>query len=93
MIIPSLTITDMKLHHYGNDKEVVRIFSYLCRYKETFVSFSISLSIEPDYIPSINLTAELLIKLGLLSLPLARSFLMNALCDWNLLTIPLGIIP
>ncbi|CAJ1973471.1 unnamed protein product [Sphenostylis stenocarpa] len=48
-------------------------------YKEAFVSFSISLSIEPDYIPSIISTAELLMKLGMQSLPIARSFLMNAL--------------
>ncbi|KAG5065333.1 hypothetical protein AAZX31_04G044800 [Glycine max] len=48
-------------------------------YKEAFVSFSVSLSIEPDYIPSIISTAELLMKLGMQSLPIARSFLMNAL--------------
>ncbi|XP_027330591.1 protein NPGR1-like [Abrus precatorius] len=47
--------------------------------KEAFVSFSVSLSIEPDYIPSIISTAKLLLKLGMQSLPLARSFLMNAL--------------
>ncbi|WJX09532.1 hypothetical protein P8452_00353 [Trifolium repens] len=47
--------------------------------KEAFISYSISLSIEPDYIPSINSTAKLLINLGMESLPLARSFLMNAL--------------
>jgi len=48
-------------------------------YKEAFVSFSISMSIEPDYIPSIISTAELLLKLGMQSLPIARSFLLNAL--------------
>ncbi|KAL4301610.1 hypothetical protein AHAS_Ahas17G0318100 [Arachis hypogaea] len=48
-------------------------------YKEAFVSFSISLSIEPDYIPSIVSTAELFLKLGMQSLPIVRSFLMNAL--------------
>ncbi|RDX60187.1 Protein NPGR1, partial [Mucuna pruriens] len=48
-------------------------------YKEAFVSFSVSLSIEPDYIPSIISTGELLMKLGMQSLPIARSFLMNAL--------------
>ncbi|XP_045825322.1 protein NPGR1 isoform X2 [Trifolium pratense] len=47
--------------------------------KEAFISYSISFSIEPDYIPSINSIAKLLIKLGMQSLPLARSFLMNAL--------------
>ncbi|WVZ21177.1 hypothetical protein V8G54_008499 [Vigna mungo] len=48
-------------------------------YREAFVSFSISLAVEPDYIPSIISTAELLMKLGMQSLPIARSFLMNAL--------------
>ncbi|XP_057430312.1 protein NPGR1-like isoform X2 [Lotus japonicus] len=48
-------------------------------YKEAFVSFSVSLSIEPDYIPSIISSAKLLLKLGMQSLPIARSFLMNAL--------------
>ncbi|KAJ1430387.1 Tetratricopeptide-like helical domain superfamily [Sesbania bispinosa] len=48
-------------------------------YKEAFVSFSVSLSIEPDYTPSIISTAKLLLKLGMQSLPIARSFLMNAL--------------
>lgn len=48
-------------------------------YKEAFVSFSVSLSIEPDYIPGIISTAELLMKLGMQSLPIVRSFLMNAL--------------
>ncbi|KAL3013271.1 hypothetical protein AAZX31_06G043200 [Glycine max] len=48
-------------------------------YREAFVSFSVSLSIEPDYIPGIISTAELLMKLGMQSLPIVRSFLMNAL--------------
>ncbi|KAL2346479.1 hypothetical protein Fmac_000479 [Flemingia macrophylla] len=48
-------------------------------YKEAFVSFSVSLSIETDHIPSIISTAELLMKLGMQSLPIAKSFLMNAL--------------
>ncbi|KAJ0086140.1 hypothetical protein Patl1_08819 [Pistacia atlantica] len=48
-------------------------------HKEALVSFSISLSIEPDYVPSIVSTAEILMKLGGQSLPIARSFLMNAL--------------
>ncbi|PQP93439.1 protein NPGR1 [Prunus yedoensis var. nudiflora] len=34
---------------------------------------------EPDYVPSIVSTAEVLMKLGSQSLPIARSFLMNAL--------------
>ncbi|XVF39803.1 hypothetical protein PTKIN_Ptkin01aG0061700 [Pterospermum kingtungense] len=48
-------------------------------YKEALVSFSVSLSIDPDYVPSIVSTAAVLIKLGGRSLPIARSFLMNAL--------------
>ncbi|XP_059461622.1 protein NPGR1 [Corylus avellana] len=48
-------------------------------YKEALVSFAVSLSIEPDYVPSIVSTAEVLMKLGSQSLPIARSFLMNAL--------------
>lgn len=48
-------------------------------HKEALVSFTISLSIEPDYVPSIVSTAEILMKLGGQSLPIARSFLMNAL--------------
>ncbi|CAL0327106.1 unnamed protein product [Lupinus luteus] len=55
------------------------LFETQSLYKEALVSFSVSLSIEPDYIPSIISTAELLLKLGMQSLPIARSFLMNAL--------------
>ncbi|RDY09401.1 Protein NPGR1 [Mucuna pruriens] len=55
------------------------LFEAQSLHKEAFVSFSVSLSIEPDYIPSIISTAKLLLKLGMQSLPIARSFLMNAL--------------
>lgn len=48
-------------------------------YKEALVSFSVSLSIETDYVPSIVSTAEVLMKLGSQPLHIARSFLMNAL--------------
>ncbi|XP_044475264.1 protein NPGR1-like [Mangifera indica] len=48
-------------------------------HKEALVSFSISLSMEPDYVPSLVSAAEILMKLGGQSLPVARSFLMNAL--------------
>jgi len=48
-------------------------------HKEALASFSVSLSIEPDYLPSIISAAKLLLKLGMQSLPIARSFLMNAL--------------
>ncbi|OIW20863.1 hypothetical protein TanjilG_24941 [Lupinus angustifolius] len=56
-----------------------KLFEAQSLYKEAFVSFSISLSVEPDYIPSIISTAQLLIKLDMQSLPIAKSFLMNAL--------------
>lgn len=48
-------------------------------HKEALVSFSISLSIDPDYVPSIVSTAKIMMKFGIGSLPIARSFLMNAL--------------
>jgi len=55
------------------------LFEAQSLHKEAFVSFSVSLSIEPDYIPCIISTAKLFLKLGIPSLPIARSFLMNAL--------------
>ncbi|GMI78479.1 no pollen germination related 1 [Hibiscus trionum] len=56
------------------------LFEAQSLYKEALVSFSIALSIEPDYVPSIVSTAIVLIQLGSQSsLPIARSFLMNAL--------------
>ncbi|CAL1395850.1 unnamed protein product [Linum trigynum] len=48
-------------------------------FREALVSFSMSLSIEPDYVPSVVSTAGVLMKLGGESIPIARSFLMNAL--------------
>lgn len=48
-------------------------------YKDAFVAFSVSLSIEPNHVPSLISTAEVLVELGGASLPIARSFLMNAL--------------
>lgn len=55
------------------------VFEAQSLYKEALVSFSVSLSIEADYVPSIVSTAKVLMKLGNQSLPIARSFLMNAL--------------
>lgn len=55
------------------------LFEAQSLHKEALVSFSVSLSIEPDYVPSIVSTAEVLMKLGSQQLPIARSFLMNAL--------------
>lgn len=56
-----------------------KLFEAQSQYREALISFSVSLSIEPDYVPSIVSTAEVLMKLGSRSLPIARSFLMNAL--------------
>ncbi|XP_057974954.1 protein NPGR1 [Malania oleifera] len=55
------------------------LFEARSLYKEALVSFSVSLSIEPDYVPSIVSTAVVLMKLGSDSLSIARSYLMNAL--------------
>ncbi|KAJ6709707.1 PROTEIN NPGR1 [Salix koriyanagi] len=55
------------------------VFECQSLHKEALVSFSVSLSVEPDYVPSIVATAEVLMKLGTQSFPIARSFLMHAL--------------
>ncbi|XVE70197.1 hypothetical protein DITRI_Ditri10aG0053300 [Diplodiscus trichospermus] len=55
------------------------LFEAQSLYKEALVSFSVSLSIEPEYVPSIVSTAAILVQLGGQSLPIARSYLMNAL--------------
>ncbi|KAA8528456.1 hypothetical protein F0562_035811 [Nyssa sinensis] len=55
------------------------LFEAQARYKDALIAFSVSLSIEPDYVPSIISTAGVLIKMGNHSVPIARSFLMNAL--------------
>ncbi|GKV20065.1 hypothetical protein SLEP1_g30238 [Rubroshorea leprosula] len=55
------------------------LFEAQSLYREALVSFSVSLSIEPHYVPSIVSTARILMKFGKQSLPIARSFLMNAL--------------
>lgn len=55
------------------------LFEARSLYKEALVAFSISLSIEPDHVPSIVSTAQVLMKMGRQTLPIARSFLMNAL--------------
>ncbi|PKA49817.1 putative UDP-N-acetylglucosamine--peptide N-acetylglucosaminyltransferase SEC [Apostasia shenzhenica] len=47
-------------------------------HKEALVAFSMSLSVDPDYVPSMVSTAAVLRMQGDRSLPMARSFLMNA---------------
>ncbi|KAL2232677.1 protein NPGR1 [Sesamum indicum] len=56
-----------------------RLFEAQEQHKEAVIAFSVSLSIEPDYVPSIISTADVLIKMGNKSLPIAKSFIMNAL--------------
>jgi len=48
-------------------------------HKEALAGFSVSLSIEPNYVPSMVSTGVVLRKIGGKSLPIARSFLTNAL--------------
>ncbi|KAF8376738.1 hypothetical protein HHK36_009770 [Tetracentron sinense] len=55
------------------------LFEAQSLYKEALVAFSISLSIDPDHVPSMVSTSEVLRKLGKESLPIARSLLMNAI--------------
>lgn len=56
-----------------------KLFEAQSLYKEALVAYSVSLSIEPDYVPSVVSTAEALMKMGSQAHPIARSFLMNAL--------------
>lgn len=55
------------------------LFEAQSLYREALVSYSVALSIEPDYVPGIVSTAGVLMKFGSELLPIARSFLMNAL--------------
>ncbi|KAJ8773280.1 hypothetical protein K2173_028457 [Erythroxylum novogranatense] len=54
-------------------------FEAQLHYREALVSFSISLSVDPDFVPSIVSTAVVLMKFGSQSYPISRSFLLNAL--------------
>lgn len=49
------------------------------QHKESLASFVVSLSLDPDYTPSLVSIAEALISIGGQSLPIAKSFLMSAL--------------
>ncbi|XP_061966875.1 protein NPGR1-like isoform X2 [Populus nigra] len=69
----------MELHSPRSWHSTGMLFESQSLHKEALVSFSVSLSVEPDYVPSIVATAEVLMKLGTQSLPIARSFLMHAL--------------
>ncbi|KAH6822117.1 no pollen germination related 1 [Perilla frutescens var. hirtella] len=59
--------------------ETGRIFEAKEQYKEAIAAFAVSLSIVPDYVPSIVSTAGILLKMSNRSLHIAKSFLMNAL--------------
>ncbi|KAL8141062.1 hypothetical protein V2J09_007083 [Rumex salicifolius] len=48
-------------------------------YQEALVNFSMSLSMEPEHVPSLVSMAKVLMELGSNSLPIARSLFMNAL--------------
>lgn len=49
------------------------------QYQEALVAFSMSLSMEPEHVPSLVSMAKVLMELGSNSLPVARSLFMNAL--------------
>lgn len=55
------------------------LFKARSLYKEALVAFSVSLSIDPNYVPGLISTAEVFVELGASSLSIAKSFLMNAL--------------
>ncbi|KAM7518417.1 hypothetical protein LguiB_017379 [Lonicera macranthoides] len=56
------------------------LFEAQSLHEEALIAFSASLSIDPDYVPSIVSTAQVLMKAGgTQTLPIARSLLMNAL--------------
>ena len=55
------------------------LFKARSQYKEALVSFSVSLSIDPNYVPSLVSAAEVFMELGPSSLLMGKSFLMNAL--------------
>lgn len=56
-----------------------KLFEVQAQYKEAVIALSVSLSIEPDYVPSIVSSAEVLLKMDDHSLPVAKSLLMNAM--------------
>ncbi|KAI3958906.1 hypothetical protein MKX01_023582 [Papaver californicum] len=51
------------------------LFEAQSLYKEALVAFSLSLSIDPDYVPSMISTASVLRKLGKKSIPIAKTWL------------------
>lgn len=59
--------------------ETGRVLEAKEQYKDAIAAFAVSLSIAPDYVPSVVSTAGTLMKMGNRSLHIAKSFLMNAL--------------
>ncbi|KAL1540323.1 protein NPGR1 isoform X1 [Salvia divinorum] len=59
--------------------ETGRLFEAKQQYQDAIASFTVSLSIVPDYVPSIVSTAGILMKMSSRSLHIAKSFLMSAL--------------
>ncbi|XP_010687997.2 protein NPGR1 isoform X1 [Beta vulgaris subsp. vulgaris] len=56
-----------------------KLFKARQQYKEALLAFSVSLSIDPNYVPGLVSAAEVFMELAPTSLPIAKSFLMNAL--------------
>ncbi|KAG6400352.1 hypothetical protein SASPL_137179 [Salvia splendens] len=59
--------------------ETGRLFEAKQQYQDAIAAFAVSLSIVPDYVPSIISTAGILMKMSSRSLHIAKSFLMSAL--------------
>lgn len=55
------------------------LFKARSLHKEALVAFSVSLSIDPNYVPGLVSAAEMMLEVGASSLPIAKSFLTNAL--------------
>ncbi|KAI7745915.1 hypothetical protein M8C21_005543 [Ambrosia artemisiifolia] len=69
-----------EFYHPGAWHSTGLLFEAKSLHNEALIAFSVALSIEPDYVPSIVSTAETLMKMGgTETLPIARSFLMNSL--------------
>ncbi|XP_057862240.2 protein NPGR1 [Cryptomeria japonica] len=71
--------TGIKLHSSINWHARGKLYEAQGLYKEALIAFSKSLAVEPDHVPSLISTAAVLRELGEKSLPVARSFLADAL--------------
>lgn len=76
----SLMALRIYCHFLTYKENAGKLFEAESSHDNALAAFSISLSINPDYVPSMVGTAEILMKVGGHSvLPISRSFLMNAL--------------